>query len=472
MLTITTRHVPATDLGFLLHKHPDRVHAASLSFGDAYVVFPDASDEVCTAALVVDVDSVGLVRSRQKARRSPAAFDYVSDRPYTASSFVSAAIGKLFGTALTGRSKERPDLADTPIPLEVHVTVVACRGGSDIVARLFGPLGWDVASSSIPLDPVHPEWGDSPYRAVTLTGEVRLKDALEHLYVLLPVLDGSKHYWVNADEIDRLLRRGGAWVANHPERELITSRYLRRDRILTSDALARLAELEEAAPLSGDLDLAEDPDAAADAAEATVEERISLNQQRMDAVVDAVRHADPRSVVDLGCGEGRLLGRLLQDTSVGRILGVDVSHRSLTIAARRLHLDAMAPRQRERIELHQSGLTYLDPAIRGFDVACLVEVVEHVDPWRLDALERVVFGEAAPGRVIVTTPNVEHNVRFEGMAPGRLRHADHRFEWTRAEFAAWTDAVAARHGYTVERSAIGEDDPEVGPPTQMAVFSR
>ena len=470
LLTISTDHTPATDLGFLLHKNPARLHTAEMSFGQAHVFYPEADEDRCTAALVVEVDSVGLVRRQRKAKRSPSLFDYVSDRPYTANSFLSSAIGKLFGTAMTGRSKERPELAATPIHLEVELPVLACRGGDEILERLFGPLGWRVQSEVIPLDPTHPEWGASVYRSVRLAGELCVKDALEHLYVLFPVLDGSKHYWVNAEEIERLLRRGGPWVANHPERELITGRYLRHDRKLTNDALARLAELDEATASDDESD--EDPDEVADAAESAVEEHISLNEQRLATVVAEIQACGARSVVDLGCGEGKLLARLLKQTSVERMVGVDVSYRSLTFAARRLRLDGMAPRQRQRIELRQGGLTYLDPANQGFDVACLIEVVEHIEPWRLDALERVVFGDARPTRVIVTTPNLEHNVRFVGMAPGRLRHADHRFEWTRSEFAAWADTVASRNSYTVSYSSIGEDDPDVGPPTQMAVFAR
>lgn len=472
LLTISTDHSPATDLGFLLHKHPDRLHSLDLSFGTVHVAYPEASDDRCTVAVMVEVDSVGLVRNQRKARRSPSLFDYVSDRPYTVNSFMSAALGKAFGTAMTGRSKERPDLATTPIPIDVDLPVLACRGGNDVLDRLFAPLGWDVTSHPIELDPVHPEWGDSPYRTVHLHAEMCLKDALEHLYVLLPVLDGSKHYWVNAAEIERLIRRGGAWLAAHPERDFITRRYLRHDRKLTSDALERLAELDEIAPAVDATDATGPDDDTAGIAVGTAAVHVSLNDQRMDAVVAAIQETSPRSVVDLGCGEGRLLARLLRDTSVDRILGVDVSYRSVAAASRRLRLDGMAPRQRDRIDLRQTGLTYLDPALAGFDVACLVEVIEHIEPWRLDALERSVFGEARPTRVIVTTPNVEHNVRFEGMPQDRLRHDDHRFEWTRAEFAAWADGVAARRGYTVTFAPIGPDDPEVGPPTQMAVFSR
>lgn len=470
LLTLSTDHQPATDLGYLLHKNPARLQTAALSFGEAHVFYPEATDERCTVALLVDVDAVGLVRKPQKGRRTASLLDYVSDRPYAASSLLSAAIAKVFGTAMTGRSKERPELAEASIPLRVEVPVVACRGGeggAQIVERLFGPLGWNVESTPIPLDETQPEWGDGPYRALTLTGTLRLKDALEHLYVLLPVLDGDKHYWVNADEIERLLRRGGAWVAAHPDKELITRRYLRHDRRLADDALARLAELDESSPADP-----EELDVAADAAEEVVEQRISLNDQRLDAVTAAIVDAGARSVVDLGCGEAKLLRRLLSDTSIDRLLGVDVSHRSLEVAARRLRINDMSPRQAERIELRQSGLTYTDPSIAGFDVAVLMEVIEHVDPWRLDALERVVFAAASPSTVIVTTPNVEYNALFDGMPPGSMRHADHRFEWTRSEFDEWCTGVAERHSYRVRYAPIGPVDEALGPPTQMAVFSR
>jgi 3' terminal RNA ribose 2'-O-methyltransferase Hen1 len=375
LLTISTTHEPATDLGFLLHKNPGGVHRAELPFGQACVVYPHASPDICTAALLVEVDPVGLVRDRKGGPKGSdfSLGQYVNDRPYAASSFLSVAINKCFGTAMTGRSKERSALADTPIPLTAVLPVVPCRGGESVLRRLFEPLGYQVTATTMPLDPMVPQWGDSRYLAVELSATVRLRELLEHLFVLLPVLDDDKHYWVGADEVDKLLRRGGEWLAGHPERDLITRRYLRHDRRLVRDALARL----------DDEDSPDDPDQAGsihDAEEGAVEKPISLNEQRQTAVLAAITNLGARSVVDLGCGEGNLVRRLLEDTAIDRIVGVDVSYRVLERAARRMHFDTMAPRQRERVELLQGALTYRDRRLRDFDAASVVEVIEHLDP--------------------------------------------------------------------------------------------
>jgi 3' terminal RNA ribose 2'-O-methyltransferase Hen1 len=465
ILTISTTYEPATDLGFLLHKNPDRHQTVELSFGTAHVVYPEASEQCCSMALLVDVDPVGLVRNR----RGPGGNDfslsqYVNDRPYVSSSFMSVALAKVFSTAMSGRSKERQDLVEREIPVSVALPVLPCRGGEVILRRIFEPLGYAVEASPIALDSEFPQWGDSRYLTVRLDATKTVKDLLEHLFVLLPVLDDDKHYWVGPDEVEKLLRRGGQWLAAHPERELIANRYLRHDRHLTREVMSRLLEDDPV-----------DPDEAAeahDAEEEAVERPISLNEQRITSVTDVISGAGARRVLDLGCGQGKLIQALLKLATIDHVVGVDVSHRTLEVAGRRLHFDSMAPRQRQRVELLQGSLTYRDRRLQGFDAAAVVEVIEHLEPSRLGSFERVVFAHARPTMVVVTTPNVEYNVRFETLPAETLRHRDHRFEWTRAEFAGWSEGVAERHGYEVAISGIGPVDSEVGSPTQMAVFTR
>ena len=466
--------VPASDLGFLLHKHPARVHTATVTAGTVTVVYPIATPQECTVALVLEVDPVALVRGVGRRPESFALGQYVNDRPYAASSLLAVAMGAVFRTAMAGRCTARPELVDRRWPLAVHVPAVPARGGAALVERLFRPLGWDVDARPVPLDATRPDWGDSRYVDLRLRGDLRLADALTHLYVLLPVLDDAKHYWVGADEVDKLLRAGAAWLPGHPEQDLITRRYLAHRRELVLSAIGRLAEVDDAVPEALDNAVPPDVDEAPDGPGETPGEtpKVPLVLRRHAAVLAEVRAAGAGRVVDWGCGEGALVRGLLALPEVTEVTGVDVSARALEIAARRLRLDRMSERARERVRLVQSSLTYTDARLAGRDVAVLMEVVEHLDPERLPALEQAVFGAARPATVIVTTPNAEHNVRYETLAAGTLRHPDHRFEWTRAEFAAWADRVADRYGYGVRTEPVGDDDPEVGPPTQLAVLTR
>jgi 3' terminal RNA ribose 2'-O-methyltransferase Hen1 len=460
ILTIATTHEPATDLGYLLHKHPDRTQSFDLSFGAAHVFYPEASEDRCVAALLLDVDAVGLVRG---PKSGATLFEYVSDRPYVASSFLSVAIAQVFGTALAGRCRDRPDLVEAEIPLEARLAAVPSRGGEEMVRRLFEPLGYEIELETHPLDPEIPDWGESRYLTLALRGELRLRDLLRHLYVLVPVLDNRKHYWVAEDEVEKLLRKGEGWLADHPARDLIARRYLKHRRSLARMAVERLTAEETAQ---------EEDETGADADDPIREYRPSLHEQRLGAVLAVLRAERTRRVVDLGCGEGKLLRLLLKDPLFERILGMDVSIRSLEIAKERLHLDTMPEAKRARIQLAHGSLMYRDERLSGFDGAAVVEVIEHLDPPRLAAFERVLFEHASPSVVALTTPNREYNVRFETLPEGRLRHRDHRFEWTRAEFASWAGQVADRFGYEVRFLPVGPEDPEVGAPSQLGVFTR
>ena len=465
LLTITTTHEPASDLGYLLHKNPARLHSFPLAFGQAHVFYPEANSSRCTAALLLDVDPVGLVRNRRGPSGEGGTLDqYVNDRPYVASSFLSVAISRVLGSALGGRSKHRPELAQTKIPLQAKISVLPCRGGENFLRRLFEPLGYEVVAERHPLDESFPDWGASTYFTVQLTGEVRLQDLLTHIYVLIPVLDNEKHYWVGDDEVEKLLRHGSGWLSSHPEREEITRRYLKYRRDLAREALARLTEDE-----ATDADVTE---AIHDSEEEAVERTVNLNEQRMNTVVAALKSANAKRVLDLGCGEGKLLRALLADRAFEEIVGVDVSHRSLETAQERLRLDRMPDRQRQRLKLIHGSLMYRDKRLSGFDAAAVVEVIEHLDEPRLAAFERVLFEFAKPACIVLTTPNVEYNARFETLPAGKFRHKDHRFEWTRDEFQNWANAMADRFDYTVRFLPVGPEDSVLGAPTQMAVFSR
>jgi SAM-dependent methyltransferase len=531
-LTISTTGTPerpATDLGFLLHKHPDNAQAFSTSYGTAHVLYPEASVERCTAALLLEVDTVALVR-RGKGKGRGGAPDaalaqYVNDRPYAASSLLAVALSAVFSSAMKGQCNAKPDLPGQPMPLRIEVPALPARGGADLVRKLFEPLGWTVNAEAVALDTEFPAWGDSRYVRLVLesAGELTLAEALRHLYVLLPVLDDTKHYWVASDEVDKLLRAGEGWLPDHPEQTLITSRYLARRWSLTREAMERLelvrlaeaddSEVEEIdnavedAPYTdlpeesegtghgsgsegtagpegtGHGDASEGASQSTGVSDATTDpgvpagpgdpegKPVSLAVRRRDAILTAL-HADGAArVLDLGCGQGQLVQALLKDPRYTEIVGVDVSMRALTIASRRLKLDRMGERQAARVKLFQGSLAYTDKRLKGYDAAVLSEVIEHLDLPRLPALEYAVFGSARPRTVLVTTPNVEYNVRWETLPAGHSRHGDHRFEWTRVEFRTWSHEVARRHGYDVRFTPVGPDDPEVGPPTQMAVFT-
>ena len=439
LLTLTTTHSPATDFGYLLRKNPARSQSFSHSFGKAHVFYPEATAERCTVALLVEVDPVGLVRKRRVPSGEGGALEqYVNNRPYAASSFLSVAIAEVFGSALSGNGRERPGLADTPLPLSVKFSALPCRGGKELLRKLFEPLGYTLSARPRPLDEQFSDWGESSYFQVGLKARLRLQQLLSHLYVLVPVLDNDKHYWVGDDEVEILLRRGECWLAAHSVREAITRRYLKHQSSLIDDALSQLADESEL-----------NPDAVAevrDGEEAALEPTVtgasnsvsaradleigapSLNEQRHGSVLAALKGTGATRVLDLGCGEGKLLQALLKERQFTEIIGLDVSHRALEIAHDRLHYDRLPPVQKERLRLLHSSLIYRDQRLVDFDADAVMEVIEHLDAARLAAFERVLFECAQPKHIVITTPNSEYNVKWETLPAGRFHYRDHRFE--------------------------------------------
>ena len=466
LLTITTAYSPATDLGYLLVKHPDKLREVDLTCGKAYVFFPEATKEKCTVALLVDIDPVGLTRRGE----NPSLADYVSDRSYAVSSFLAVALSRVFRSAMTGVCKDKPELATAKLPLEICITALPCRGGEEMMRRLFEPLGYNVTSGGPLLSYNNfPEWGLSPYLNVTLQhNSLVMKDVLTHLYVLIPVLDDEKHYYIGDDEVKKLVKHGVGWLDKHPERELITRRYLGGRGGLVREAREQIGPVVMEEPV-----VEETP-------EAKVEEKLSLNRQRIEYVVKTLLEFKDtvKSVVDLGCGEGKLLVVLATTQQFNKLAGLDVALRPLQIAKYKLRKALRSNKPYSTtgdpdafVQLYHGSVTYRDARIENFDAAIAVEVVEHLDPYRLDMFEKVVFGRIHPCCVVVTTPNVEYNVLFHDMKT-KFRHRDHQFEWTRAEFENWCKAVCERYGYNQLQSSIGEVDEKVGAPTQGCVFTR
>ena len=478
LLTITAEGENAAALSFLMHKHPDKLQQVELSVGSAYVFYPECRKEKVTAALLLDIDPIGMVRNAKNfAGKDFLLGQYVNDRPYVASSFMSSAISKAFSSAMNGSCKEHPEFIDMPLALTAKISVLpAPRGGELLIKRLFEPLGYTVEAERHLLDTQFSEWGYGKYFTLTLKNTLTLKELLSHLYVLIPVLDNEKHYFITQNEVEKLLQKGKGWLEQHPEREIIVSRYLINLKSLVRSAFEVLQAAEDGIIPDTDNEAEQDEltkieDTAAAHTQLQKVKKERLHDIRLKLVTEKLKQSGAASVIDLGCGDGKLLRLLLKEKQFTRIAGTDVSYSELEKSQDKLHWNEMPEKQRERLSLFQSSLTYRDKRFSGFDAAAVVEVIEHLDPNRLPALEKSLFTYAKPQTIVLTTPNREYNVRYENLSAGKVRHSDHRFEWTRSEFEAWAERVARENNYTVAFFPVGEEEENIGAPSQMAVFT-
>ncbi|MDJ0691192.1 MAG: 3' terminal RNA ribose 2'-O-methyltransferase Hen1 [Xenococcaceae cyanobacterium MO_188.B32] len=400
--------------------------------GKAHIFYPESSLDKTTVALLLDIDPIDMVRGARKLSGTRFSLrQYVNDRPYVASSFMSVAISKAFSTAMNGTCKTKPELVETQIPLEAKISVLSApKGGETLIHKMFEPLGYQVKLQRHILDEQFTDWGDSKYFTLELSQTITIKELLSHLYVLIPALDNDKHYFISQNEIDKLLEKGKNWLSTHPEKEQITRRYLLNLNSLSRLALERLNEGEE----KENLEKEENPE--------QKHRKETLHQKRLALVLEQLKQTGAEKVIDLGCGEGKLLRMLLKEKQFKKIVGMDISYDELSKAKDRLHWEELAPKQKERIELFQSALTYKDKRLEGY-----------------------------PKTIILTTPNREYNIMFENMKTGSMRHTDHRFEWTRKEFESWAKGVATRNNYQVKFLPVGEVEERVGAPAQMGIFT-
>lgn len=460
LLTITYSGHNTSELGYLLHKNPNRSQKFELNYGAAYVFYPCVSDERTQVALLLDINPIDLARGKSGTSEG-GLFAYVNDRPYVSSSFMSVAVSRVFRTAMLGTAGDHQALSDSPIELEAGITMLPCKSDPVMINRVFEPLGYEVSYRIFDNDEKFPAWGKSNYVNLTIKGRIRLRDLLRHIYVLIPVFDLQKHYWINQDEVEKLMRNAEDWLPNHPEKRYIASRYLKQLRPLVNNALAQLIpeDFDANGEFSGDKTQIEVP-----------EQKASLNDERLDSVVNMLKTHNAKSVIDLGCGEGNLLRLLVKDKQFTRIAGADVSWSTLKRANERLKLEDAGEYLQSRLKLFPGSLNYKDSRFIGYDAACVIEVVEHFDLPRLSVFEQILFEYTKPHTVILTTPNKEYNIKYKNITEAGLRHPDHRFEWTRGEFHKWAGRIAEKYGYKVDFFEIGELDEILGASTQMGVF--
>ncbi|HCA41863.1 MAG TPA: 3' terminal RNA ribose 2'-O-methyltransferase Hen1 [Bacteroidetes bacterium] len=462
ILSISTSHKPTSDLGYIFHKHPDKFQSFNFSAGKYHIFYPELNNDKATICLLLDIDPIEIVKILRN--NTPDGFplgDYVNDRPYVASSFMSVAIAKGFSSAIKGKCKEKPELVNTKLPFEVFITSLPSpKGGEILIRKLFEPLGYQLEIERQTLDLKFPEWGMSKYYNVKLKNTLTTKELLSHLYLLIPVLDFDKHYFISDDEIEKLIDKGTTWLNIHPEKEQIIRRYLINLNSLTSKALERISDNEI---LNNETEKISIKDV-------TEQKKETLHIKRINTVVDKLIESGAKTILDLGCGEGKLIKQLLKHKQFNKITGMDVSYNELLKAKERLNYNDLPPKQKERINLIHGSLTYRDKRLEGYDAAALIEVIEHLELSRLKSMERVLFEFAKPKLIIITTPNKEYNSIWEKLDSIDMRHKDHRFEWTRSEFLNWSINISKTYNYNSEIFPIGEEIENIGAPTQMAIF--
>lgn len=460
LIAITVTGKDAKSLSYILGKHPDHVFIREFSAGNMTVSFPEYSDERATAALLIQVDTIGMVRGEWKGVSA----SYIDPRPYVSSSLTSVALKEAYRSSFTTKSKEPAVAAmmERELPISVEFSSLWCKIGEEGIRTLFEPLGYSVACRELPFASDWLEGERSALFNATLTGKQTIAALLNHLYVLLPVIGKGKHYFVEEAEVAKLLQHGAGWLENHPAKERIVSRYLVHRRSLIEEALEQLAGEES-----------DDP-AEENARESEFERPIRLQEERLQTAMAVLKTLDPPPlrIGDLGCGTGDFMRIIMDERMPAEVVGMDVSSRSIQIAEKKLRIATRPEWQRPKVSLLHGSLVYTDLRLKELDTLVLLEVIEHVDPPKLPIIEHNIFEYLKPCHVMISTPNKEYNPLFPNMEKDRFRHDDHRFEWTREEFRRWTSAIIEKYPYTVEIYPVGKQDEQAGPPTQMAVFRR
>ena len=466
LLTITCKGEHASELSFLLHKNPYKVQEFNVIMGKAYVFYPKVSDIETTVALLADLNPIDLVKGKEGVKQDSyyTLFDYINDRPYSINSFTSSIISKVFNTACAGKCEHLPELVKTELDLSCTLYALPVKGRLDMINKIFEPLGYEVSYEEKILDSEFEEFGKSSYVDLTIHNEhITLYNLLNQIRILIPVFDKEKHYYVDEKEVDKLIRLSIDWLKDHPEKNRIVGRYFSKDKKLAVKALEAL-KIDE---IKND-DIEEDNTTS----EKTIEKKVRLNDQRLETVKKTIIENNCKTVLDYGCGEGNLESILANESSISQITFTDISFNALKNTKFRIRSKMKNEDYDNKFSSFQSSLLYRDERCRNFDCICLIEVIEHIELNRLDTIVENIFGYYKSKIIIITTPNREYNIKYEFLEEDKLRHPDHRFEFTRDEFYKFVNNIVDndRYPYNAIIESIGEIDDTVGSPTMMAVF--
>lgn len=442
LFKITTKNRDPNDLSFLLHKHHAKIHNVETRHGQAIVFFSEKSYDVTSCCVTMEIDSIGLTKRFDHGNGQIGLDAYVNDSPYSYSQIMNSAVRKVFGTTLTGVCKMKPELSSLEIDFEILLTPVRVPS-KDLVVNLFEPLGYDITMSDHSKYSKNVDFGLNPYVSIKLKKKGVLSLILSHINVLLGAIDTRRVNEINDDEIESLVNRSISWINEHPKKEFLLQRLLKKKKHVLAAKLML------------------DPNSEETKAEGEFAPRRRLNDDRHDKIVEIVKSLKPKKLLDLGCGEGNFLKKIANE-DIEKITGVDSFIEVLRWAKRKTE-------GYKNINLVQSGLTYHDKRLQGYDTATLIEVIEHNDHERLKLIIDNIFGHMSLDNIIISTPNIEYNVIYNVIG---FRHNDHRFEMTRKEFNDWAENIGLTYKYFVSFDGAGEVSSDHGQPTQIAIFRK
>lgn len=442
-------------LSFLLSKNPQNLYDRMEKGYRVRLTYTVFSDSEVEALIFVTPDPVELVKN------SPDTYEitqYINDREFVVSSIFCSNTRSALGTALNGRPKEEYlDWAKHAFQLTIGFGPVATDLPDAAIKNLFEPLGYQTEIERGRADYNFQFKERSSARFINLQSKVTLQNALQHLFVLIPVLDDYRHYFIDEREIEKLERYGEGWLADHPLKELIIKRTLRFRELIDQMVLnSHQTELINEA-VTPEPNISSQP-------------VVRLNKLRYQRLVKIIEDLAAReSIVDFGAGEGKLSVRLGFIPGVKEILAVEPTEKEQLRALKRF---SEASRKDDFIAPTPvwGSLFYYDEQLCGKDVMILSEVIEHIDESRLPRVMDTILGSYKPQVLLITTPNAEYNPVYQ-MEEG-IRHKDHRFEWSRAEFAEWTYCLARNYAYEVQIDGIGEEAEGYGHPSQLAILTR